>query len=89
MQITTAVYDVALDGRVIASFEAHTDAQQFRAQHPGSQIRTRTETSTVPAVFAVFVDGSQVGESTDDPGEAAKTAKSLGGMIKMVAAVPA
>lgn len=84
--MSTTVYDVALNGKVLDSFEDHPGAVACRDENPGSQIRTRAQTSTVTAAFAVFVNGTQVGKPTNDPGEAAKAAKKLGGMIKMVPA---
>lgn len=46
----------------------------------------RAEKKTVPAGFAVFVNGTQVGDVHTDPGTAAKAAKAAGGMLKMVPA---
>ena len=86
MQITTTVYDVASAGVVVASVTDRVDADRLRGEHAGSQIRTRAETKNVPAAFAVFVSGVQVGGSHNDPGDAAKAAKKCGGMIRMVAA---
>lgn len=86
MQINTTVYDVASGGVIIASVTDRAEAEQLRDVHAGSQIRTRAETSTVPAAFAVFVNGVQVGSAHNDPGDAAKAAKKCGGMIRMVAA---
>ena len=84
--MTTTVFDVAVEGRVIESADCREDAELLRDAHPGSQIRTRAQSTAVPAAFAVFVNGVQVGSTISEPGEAAKTAKKLGGMIKMVAA---
>lgn len=86
MQITTTVYDVASAGVIVVSVNDRVAAEQLSAEHPGSQIRTRAETTNVPAAFAVFVNGMQVGGSHSDPGDAAKAAKKCGGMIRMVAA---
>ena len=84
--MSATVYDVAVNGRVIESAETRDAADALCASNPGSQIRTRAESRTVPAAFAVFVDGTQVGETMNDAGDAAKAAKKAGGMIKMVAA---
>jgi len=86
VQVNTTVYDIASDGVVVASVTDRVEAEQLRDVHPGSQIRTRAETSNVAAAFAVFVDGVQVGSPHNDPGDAAKAAKNCGGMIRMVAA---
>lgn len=86
IQVSSTVYDVALNGKVLDSFEAHQDALDLRDENPGSQIRTRAEVSTVPAAFAVFVDGVQLGEATRDTAAAAKAAKLAGGQLKIVPA---
>lgn len=84
MQVTTTVYDVALAGVVIGSFTDRGEADGCRGANPGAQVRTRARTDTLPAAFAVFVSGTQVGDPHTDPGAAAKAAKKLGGMIRMV-----
>jgi hypothetical protein len=40
----------------------------------------------VPAAFAVFVNGDQVGDLYTDTGTAAKAAKAAGGTLRMVPA---
>lgn len=86
MQITETVYDVVVDGRKVASGVDEVEAQRVKREHPGAQTRTRGESRTVPAKFAVYVNGKRVGEAHDDPGAAAKEAKRLNGIIKLVAA---
>ena len=86
MQVNRTVFDVAVNGRVIDTVESRPEADAVVAGNPGAQIRTRSESSTVPAVFGVFVNGEQVGDPYTEPGAAAKAAKAAGGMIRMVAA---
>ena len=80
------MYDVVVDGHKVASGVDQVEAQRLKSAHPGAQTRTRGEARTVPAKFAVFVKGERVGDAHDDPGTAAKQAKQLGGIIKLVAA---
>lgn len=79
------MYDVAQSGHVVASFDTRNEADDYVSRH-GGQIRVRSQKRTVPAVFAVFVDGAQVGDPHPDPGSAAKAAKAAGGQIRMVPA---
>lgn len=86
LQISETVFDVVLNGTKIGDGVSEHEAAQLRRDRPGVQVRTRAQTRTVPAAYAVYVDGKQVGEPTIDPGVAAKSAKKLGGKIKLVAA---
>ena len=86
--MSRTLYEVAERGQTVASFETREEADEFRRLNPGGQIRVRAEKRSVPAAFAVFVDGEQVGETYMDPGSAAKAAKAVGGRIQMVPAEP-
>lgn len=83
--MTSTLYDVAQSGQVVASFEQRDEASEFISTN-GGQLRSRAVKRTVPAAFAVFKDGTQVGDVYTDPGTAAKAAKAAGGMLKMVPA---
>lgn len=83
--MSRTLYEVAQGGQVVASFESRVEADEFVRAETG-QIRVRSEKRTVPAAFAVFKGGVQVGEIYTDPGTAAKAAKAAGGMIQMVPA---
>jgi hypothetical protein len=79
------LYEVAEGGQVVASFNDRHEAAEFISTN-GGQLRVRAEKRTVPAAFAVFKDGTQVGDLYTDPGIAARAAKGCGGMLKMVPA---
>ena len=75
--MSRTLYEVAGGGQTVASFETREEADEFRRSN-GGQIRVRAEKRAVPAAFAVFVNGEQVGETHTDPGSAAKAAKAIG-----------
>ena len=87
MQVSETVFDVAArTGGMLVTGVGQVEADRVHAQNLGSQIRTRSQHRTVPAAFAVMVDGVIVGDPFNNPGEAAKAAKRLGGVIRMVPA---
>ena len=84
--MSRTLYEVAQSGQVVASYEDREEAEEFMRSNRGGQLRVRAEKRAVPAAFAVFKDGEQVGEIHTDPGSAAKAAKAAGGRIQMVPA---
>lgn len=84
--MSRTLYEVAQGGSIVASFDTREEADQYVTANTGCQVRVRAEKRLVPAAFAVFVDGAQVGDVHTDPGSAAKAAKAAGGMIQMVPA---
>lgn len=80
------MYDVISNGTKVGAEVSEQEAARLRRVHPDAQVLTRARTRTVPAAYAVYVGGSQVGEPTTDPGVAARSAKKLGGKIKLIAA---
>ena len=83
--MSRTVYEVAQRGESVA-FESREEADEFMRANPGGQLRVRAVKRAVPAAFAVFVDGAQVGDVHTDPGSAAKAARAAGGRIQMVPA---
>ena len=83
--MSRTLYEVAQSGDVVASFETREEADEFVRSSTG-QIRVRAEKRAVPAAFAVYVDGQQVGDVHTDPGSAAHAARAVGGRIQAVPA---
>lgn len=84
--VSETVYDVVVNGVKIADGVDEAEAHRLRTENPGAQLRTRVSTRSVKAAFVVWKDGQQVGDPYDEPGPAAKAARSVGGQIKMIPA---